>query len=135
MTVLIRPEGQTADDFRFSRRSLGGLTAGAMFTGYAVAALAEEAQPITTDSEGLATGMVSYLSADDFDLPAYVARPDGDGPRGARHVPRPRPRATGADWAAGSRAARRHLPWVAARTARNTPQTAPPCRRHRRRRA
>ncbi|OYX55989.1 MAG: dienelactone hydrolase [Brevundimonas subvibrioides] len=80
MTVLIRPEGQTADDFRFSRRSLGGLTAGAMFTGYAVAALAQEAQPITTDSEGLATGMVSYPSADAFDLPAYVARPEGDGP-------------------------------------------------------
>lgn len=80
MTILIRPEGQTADDFRFSRRSLGGLTAGAMFTGYAVAALAQEAQPITTDAEGLATGMVSYPSADDFDLPAWVARPEGDGP-------------------------------------------------------
>jgi len=80
MTVLIRPEGQTADDFRFSRRSLAGLTAGAMFTGYAVAALAQEAKPITTDSEGLATDMVYYPSADGFDLPAYVARPEGDGP-------------------------------------------------------
>ena len=80
MTVLIRPEGQTADDFRFSRRSLAGLTAGAVFTGYAVAALAQDAQPITTDSEGLDTGMVSYPSADGFDLPAYVARPAGDGP-------------------------------------------------------
>ena len=80
MTVLIRPEGQTADDFRFSRRSLGGLTAGAMFTGYAVAALAQEARPITTDSEDLATEMASYSSADGFDLPAYVARPEGDGP-------------------------------------------------------
>ena len=79
MTVLIRPEGQTADDFRFSRRSLGGLTAGAVFTGYAVAALAQEAQPVTTDSAGLTTGMVSYPSSD-FDLPAYVARPEGDGP-------------------------------------------------------
>ena len=80
MTVLIRPEGQSADDFRFSRRALGGLTAGAVFTGYAVAALAQEAQPITTDDGGLATGMVSYPSADGFDLPAYVARPEGDGP-------------------------------------------------------
>ena len=80
MTVLIRPEGQTADDFRFSRRALGGLTAGAMFTGYAVAALAQEAQPITTGSEGLATESVTYPSADGFDLPAYVARPEGDGP-------------------------------------------------------
>jgi len=80
MTVLIRPEGPVADDFRPSRRSLGGLTAGAVFTGYAVAALAQEAQPITTGSEGLETGMVSYPSADGFDLPAYVARPAGDGP-------------------------------------------------------
>ena len=80
MTVLIRPEGHTADDFRFSRRELGGLTAGAMFTGYAVAALAQEAQPITTDAAGLTTEMVSYPSADGFDLPAYVARPEGDGP-------------------------------------------------------
>ena len=80
MAVLIRPEGQSADDFRFSRRALGGLTAGAVFTGYAVAALAQEAQPITTDDGGLATGMVSYPSADGFGLPAYVARPEGDGP-------------------------------------------------------
>ncbi|MES2861601.1 MAG: dienelactone hydrolase family protein [Pseudomonadota bacterium] len=79
MTVLIRPEGQTADDFRFSRRSLAGLTAGAVFTGYAVAALAQDAQPIVTDSEGLVTETVSYPS-DGFDLPAYVARPAGEGP-------------------------------------------------------
>jgi carboxymethylenebutenolidase len=80
MTVLNRPEGQTAEDFRFSRRSLAGLTAGAVFTGYAVAALAQEAQPITTDSEGLVAEMVSYPAPDGFDLPAYVARPEGDGP-------------------------------------------------------
>ena len=69
MTVLIRPEGQTADDLRVSRRGLGGLTAGAVFSGYAVAALAQEARPVTTDSEGLTTDMVSYPSADGFDLP------------------------------------------------------------------
>ncbi len=80
MTVLNRPEGPVADDFRFSRRALGGLTAGAVFTGYAVAALAQEAQPIVTDAQGLTTDMVSYPSADGFDLPAYVARPEGDGP-------------------------------------------------------
>ncbi len=80
MTVLNRPEGQTPDDFRLSRRGLAGLTAGAVFTGYAVAALAQEAQPITTDSAGLVTEMVSYPAPDGFDLPAYVARPEGDGP-------------------------------------------------------
>ncbi len=80
MTLLTRPEGHTADDFRFSRRALGGLTAGAVFTGYAVAALAQDARPITTDSMGLTTEMVSYPSADRFDLPAYLARPQGEGP-------------------------------------------------------
>ena len=60
--------------------SLGGLTAGAVFTGYAVAALAREAKPITTDSAGLVTAEVRYPAPDGFDLPAYVARPAGDGP-------------------------------------------------------
>lgn len=80
MTVLIRPEGPMPDDFRPSRRSLAGLGAGAVFTGYAVAALAQDAMPITTDSAGLETGMVRYPSTDGFDLPAYVARPEGEGP-------------------------------------------------------
>ena len=76
MTLLIRPEGQTADDFRFSRRALGGL----MFSGYAVAALAQEASPVTTDAAGLVAATVSYPAPDGFDLPAYVARPEGPGP-------------------------------------------------------
>lgn len=80
MTVLNRPEGPGADDFRPSRRSLGGLTAGAVFSGYAVAALAQDAMPVTTDDIGLETGMVSYPAVDGFDLPAYVARPAGEGP-------------------------------------------------------
>jgi carboxymethylenebutenolidase len=80
MTILIRPEGPVPGDFRPSRRNLAGLGAGAVFTGYAVAALAQEASPVTTDSVGLETGMVSYLAADGFDLPAYVARPEGEGP-------------------------------------------------------
>lgn len=78
---LTRPEGPTDQDFRFSRRALatGGLT-GLMFAGYAPAALAQDASPIVTDSEGLVTETVSYESADGFDLPAYVARPEGEGP-------------------------------------------------------
>ncbi len=75
MTVLIRPEGQTADDFRFTRRTLGGL----FFSGYAVAAVAQDAQPITTDATGIVTDEVTYAS-DGFQLPAYVARPEGSGP-------------------------------------------------------
>ena len=79
MTVLIRPEGQTADDLKLSRRSLGAL-GGLLLSGYAVAALAREARPITTDAAGLATETVTYDAPDGFNLPAYVARPQGAGP-------------------------------------------------------
>ncbi len=79
MTTLIRPEGQTADDLKLSRRSLGAL-GGLLFSGYAVAALAREAKPITTDAAGLAAETVTYAAPDGFDLPAYVARPQGSGP-------------------------------------------------------
>ncbi|WP_313453820.1 dienelactone hydrolase family protein [Brevundimonas sp.] len=79
MTILIRPEGQTADDLKLSRRAVGTL-GGLLFSGYAVAALAKEAKPITTDSAGLVTAEVRYPAPDGFDLPAYVARPAGDGP-------------------------------------------------------
>src|SRR5690606_28470248 len=81
MTRLIRPEGPEADDFRFSRRALatGGL-GGLFFAGYAPAALAAQASPVTTPADGLATGEVSYPAPDGFELPAYVARPEGDGP-------------------------------------------------------
>jgi carboxymethylenebutenolidase len=79
MTTLIRPEGQTADDLKLSRRAVGAL-GGLLFSGYAVAALAKEAQPITTDAAGLETAEVTYPAPDGFELPAYVARPAGDGP-------------------------------------------------------
>jgi len=81
MTVLTRPEGLSAEDLKLSRRGLGALTLGAAaFTGYAPAALSQAAQPIVTDTEGLEVGMVTYPAPDGFALPAYVARPDGDGP-------------------------------------------------------
>lgn len=76
MTMLTRPEGSRPEDFNVSRRLLGGL----FFTGYATAALAQDAQPITTPSDGLTTEDVTYAAPDGFDLPAYVARPAGDGP-------------------------------------------------------
>ncbi|MDQ1154806.1 dienelactone hydrolase family protein [Brevundimonas sp. SORGH_AS_0993] len=79
MTTLIRPEGQSADDLKLSRRAVGAL-GGLLFSGYAVAALAKEAKPIITDAQGLVTAEVRYPAPDGFDLPAYVARPAGDGP-------------------------------------------------------
>lgn len=74
--VLTRPEGAPPEDFRLSRRLLGGL----FFAGYASAALAQEAQPVTTPGDGLVQQTVSYPAPDGFDLPAFVARPAGDGP-------------------------------------------------------
>lgn len=79
MTVLVRPEGNTPDDLKLSRRTLGAL-GGLLFSGYAVAALAQEAEPIATDTAGLATETVSYPAPDGFALPAYMARPEGEGP-------------------------------------------------------
>ncbi|MFN4040565.1 MAG: dienelactone hydrolase family protein [Brevundimonas sp.] len=78
MTMLTRPEGSEPADFNLSRRSLG--LAAAIFAGYAPAALAQEAQPVTTDTDGLTTETVSVQAPDGFDLPVYVARPAGEGP-------------------------------------------------------
>lgn len=77
MTLLTRPEGSSPEDFRLTRRAAG---AAVLFSGYAAAALAQEARPITTPSDGLITETVSYPAPDGFDLPAYVARPQGPGP-------------------------------------------------------
>jgi carboxymethylenebutenolidase len=81
MTNLIRPEGPEPDDFRFSRRALAtGALGGLAFAGYAPAALAAQAAPVQTDAAGLTIEEVSYAAPDGFALPAYVARPSGDGP-------------------------------------------------------
>jgi carboxymethylenebutenolidase len=81
MTNLIRPEGPEPDDFRFSRRALAtGALGGLAFAGYAPAALAAQAAPVQTDAAGMTIEEVSYTAPDGFALPAYVARPSGDGP-------------------------------------------------------
>jgi len=81
MPDLIRPEGPEADDIRLSRRGLATAGLGGLFfAGYAPAALAAQASPVTTPADGLWTGDVTYPAPDGFDLPAYVARPGGDGP-------------------------------------------------------
>jgi len=74
MTVLNRPDGPQAEDFHLSRRAVGSL----FFAGYAVAALAAEAEPIHTDDAGLIIETVT-LPAADFALPAYLARPKAPG--------------------------------------------------------
>ena len=81
MTNLIRPEGPEPDDFRFSRRALAtGALGGLAFAGYAPAALARQAAPITTDGEGLTQEEATVEAPDGFALPIFVARPAGDGP-------------------------------------------------------
>ena len=81
MPSLIRPEGPEPDDFRFSRRALAtGVVGGLAFAGYAPAALAKQAAPVTTDDDGLIIDQTTYPAPDGFALPAYVARPNGEGP-------------------------------------------------------
>ena len=81
MPTLVRPEGPEADDLIFNRRTLGvGAVGGLFFAGYAPAALAAQAAPVATDSTGLVSADVTYAAPDGFQLPAYVARPEGDGP-------------------------------------------------------
>jgi carboxymethylenebutenolidase len=79
--TLIRPEGPQAEDMILNRRTLGaGAVGGLFFAGYAPAALAAQAHPVSTDAAGLETADVTYPAPDGFELPAYVARPAGDGP-------------------------------------------------------
>ena len=81
MPTLIRPEGPEPDDFRFSRRALAtGALGGLAFAGYAPAALARQAAPITTDDNGLTLEQTTVEAPDGFALPIFVARPTGDGP-------------------------------------------------------
>lgn len=78
---LIRPEGPQAEDLILNRRTLGaGAVGGLFFAGYAPAALAAQASPVTSDGAGLTQGDVTFPAPDGFDLPAFIARPDGDGP-------------------------------------------------------
>ena len=81
MTILTRPEGNAPGDLNLSRRSLATAAAGGLFfSQYATAALAQAAEPVVTDTQGLRTEDVTYPAPDGFDLPAYVARPEGEGP-------------------------------------------------------
>ena len=81
MTNLVRPEGPEPEDFRFSRRGLAtGLVGGLAFAGYAPAALARQAAPVTTNDDGLTIEQTTCPAPDGFALPIYVARPAGEGP-------------------------------------------------------
>ena len=75
MISLTRAEGSRPEDFNLSRRGLAGAV---FFSGYAVYALAADAEPIHTDEAGLIIETV-MLPSPDRELPAYLARPSAAG--------------------------------------------------------
>ncbi|OQW45873.1 MAG: hypothetical protein A4S16_01865 [Proteobacteria bacterium SG_bin6] len=70
--LLTRPEGTEPADLHLTRRAAVGSL---FFAGYAVAALAAEAQPIATPADGLIIEEALIPNGADKPLPAYVARP------------------------------------------------------------
>ncbi|MDB5710954.1 MAG: hypothetical protein JWL96_3024 [Sphingomonas bacterium] len=75
MTLLTRPEGSLPEDFHVSRRTAASM----FFVGYALAAVAADAAPITTPTDGLVIEEVLIPNGAPKPLPAYVARPKGRG--------------------------------------------------------
>ena len=74
MFTLTRPDGNQPEDFHLSRRGVAVM----VFTGYAAAALAAEADPIHTDEAGLVTETVMLPTAGQS-IRGYVARPNAPG--------------------------------------------------------
>ena len=75
MLNLTRPDGAEPDDFHLTRRTAVSM----FFAGYALAAVAADAAPITTPADGLAIEEVLIPNGAAKPLPAYVARPSGKG--------------------------------------------------------
>ncbi|WP_442679820.1 dienelactone hydrolase family protein [Sphingomonas sp. ASY06-1R] len=75
MDSLTRPEGTQPEDLHIGRRAAVTM----FFAGYAVAALAADAKPIRTPDAGLTIAEVLIPNGAAKPLPAYVARPKGNG--------------------------------------------------------
>ena len=75
MLDLTRPDGAEPQDFHVTRRTAASL----FFAGYALAAVSAEAAPITTPAQGLTIDEVMVANGAAKPLPAYVARPKGNG--------------------------------------------------------
>jgi len=75
MQTLTRPEGTEPQDLHFSRRTLTKGATTMFFAGYAVAALAADAKPITTSSDGIFVEEAHIPNGSSSPLPAYIARP------------------------------------------------------------
>ena len=79
MQTLTRPEGSEPQDLHLTRRTAVSM----FFAGYALAAVAADAAPITTPADGLTIEEVLIPNGAAKPLPAYVARPAGRGRRPA----------------------------------------------------
>lgn len=75
MPTLTRPDGTQPEDLHIGRRAAVTM----FFAGYAVAALAADAEPVHTPEDGLVieTGLIP--NGESRPLPAYIARPKGTG--------------------------------------------------------
>jgi carboxymethylenebutenolidase len=74
MVTLTRADGNWAGDLDLTRRSIAMALAG----GYAVAGFSAEAEPITTDGEGLVQSAIE-IDAGDRKIPGFLARPAKSG--------------------------------------------------------
>jgi carboxymethylenebutenolidase len=75
MRNLTRPEGSEPQDFELTRRTAVGM----VLAGYALAAVSADASPVVTPATGLVVDEVSIPNGAPRPLPAYVARPQGNG--------------------------------------------------------
>lgn len=76
MVTLTRPDGTEPQDLHISRR---GAVASMFFAGYALAAVAADAKPVTTPEDGLVIEEALIPNGPAKPMPAYVARPKGAG--------------------------------------------------------
>jgi len=75
MQTLTRPEGTQPQDLHLTRRTAVSM----FFAGYALAAVAADAAPITTPPDGLVIEEVFIPNGAPKPLPAYIARPKAAG--------------------------------------------------------
>ena len=75
MPTLTRPDGTEPGDLHVTRRTATSL----FFAGYALAAVAADAAPVTTPATGLVIDEVLIPNGATKPMPAYVARPAGRG--------------------------------------------------------
>ncbi|OYY68332.1 dienelactone hydrolase family protein [Sphingomonas sp. 28-63-12] len=75
MLNLTRPDGSEPQDFHLTRRTAVSM----FFAGYALAAVAADAKPITTPDDGLIIEESLIPNGATTPLPAFVARPKGNG--------------------------------------------------------